>query len=306
MPEGKVTTRAEVVAGLPDGTHVGLGGFSIARNVVAFVHELIRQGKRDLVVSQTVGGMDTDLLVGAGAVRKLIYSTGSLDRFGPLGAVHRARDAGTIEAEPYSGLTMALRHLAGSLGVPFLPTYSLLGSDILRELAQRDPPPAREITCPFTGRQVVLVSALQPEVAVIHANAADADGNAFVSGPTWDMKEMAHAARQVVVTAERLVGPEFAAAHPEATTIPGLRVQAVVEVPFGAYPTSVFGEYDYDAEHLRRYAGANRSAEGQAEYIRQFVLETGDHWEYLERSGDLRRLHALRRQAAASAAREVR
>jgi glutaconate CoA-transferase subunit A len=305
MNESKVASLTDVVASVPNGAHVGLGGFAIARNVIAFVHELIRQGKRDLVVSQTVGGMDTDLLVGAGAVRKLIYSTGSLDRFGPMGAVHRARDAGALEAEPFSGLTMALRHLAGSLGIPFLPTYSLLGSDILRELTAKDPPPVQLTTCPFTGRQVVLVSALQPEVAVVHANAADADGNAFIFGPTWDMKEMAHAARRVIVTTERVVDRAFARSHPEATTIPGLRVEAVVEVPFGAYPTSVYGAYDYDAEHLSRYARSNRSADGQAEYIRDVVLGSGDHWDYLERSGGLRQLHALQRQASAAAGREV-
>ncbi len=293
MSKGKVTTLAEAVAGIPDGAHIGLGGFAITRNPIAFTHEMIRQGKRNLVISQCVGGMDTDLLVGAGAVRKLIYGTGSLDRFGPMAAVNRARDAGLLQAEALSSLTVSLRHLAGALGIPFIPAKSLLGSDILRELEAIDPPPAREMTCPFTGEKVALLSALQPDVAVIQANAADADGNTFIDGPTWDLKEMAHAANRVIVITERVVGPEYTVARAEATMIPGVRVSAVVEIPFGAYPTAVYRAYDYDAEHLRLYASHNRDAGRLAEYIRKYVLETRDHWGYLERCGGLPRLHEL-------------
>lgn len=293
MSRSKVTTLAEAVASVPNGAHLGLGGFAVQRNAIAFAHELIRQGKRDLTISQCVGGLETDLLVGAGAVRKLIYGTGSLERLGPMGSVNRAREAGTLEAEACSSLAVTMRHLAGALGIPFIPIKSLLGSDILRDLEAMDPPAAQEMDCPFTGERVALLSALQPDVAVIHANAADAEGNTFVFGPNWDLKEVAHAAERIIVTTERIVGPEYTVALAEATTIPGLRVSAVVEVPYGAYPTAVFRAYDFDIDHLKQYGQITRDPAKVERYIEEYIRGTRDHWEYLQRWGGLQRLHAL-------------
>ncbi len=117
----KVKTVAEVVRSIPDGFHIALGGFAIARNVITVVHELIRQQKKNLTLSQGVMGMDTDLLVGAGLVSRLIVGGGSLDRFGPVHCVNRARESRTVESHDMSSLSICFRYLAGALGISFIP-----------------------------------------------------------------------------------------------------------------------------------------------------------------------------------------
>src|SRR5512136_2793093 len=128
----KLTTMSEAVASIPAGSHVALSGFAITRCTMAFAQEVIRQGIKGLTISQCVGAMDADLLVGAGAVERIIYGGGSLDRFGRLACVNRGIEDGSLIAEEYSSLSVTFRYLAGSLGLPFIPIRSLRGSDLLR------------------------------------------------------------------------------------------------------------------------------------------------------------------------------
>src|SRR3990172_675661 len=130
----RVKSVAEVVRSIPDGSSIALGGFAIARNPIAVVHELIRQQKKNLTLSQCVMGLDTDLLVGAGLVSRLIIGGGSLDRFGPVQCVNRARESKTVEAHDMSSLSVAFRYLAGALGISFIPIKSLLASEVLERL----------------------------------------------------------------------------------------------------------------------------------------------------------------------------
>lgn len=280
--KGKVVPLRTAAESIPDGCNLGLCGFAVNRNAIALAHELIRLGRRNLTVSQCVAGMDTDLLVGAGVVSRLIYSTGSLDRFGPIASINRAISEGIITAEEYSGLSITFRYLAGSLGITYIPCNSLIGSDILTNLLAQTPDQVKEWVCPFTGEKQVLLRALQPEVGVIVANYSDTDGNASVAGPLWDLREMANASRRVIIFAEKIVPNEYVRNHPEQTTIPGAIVDMVVEVPWAAYPTAVYKCYDYDGDHLRLYCSSTRTPEGHREYLDKYVLGTKDHWEYLE------------------------
>jgi acyl CoA:acetate/3-ketoacid CoA transferase alpha subunit len=274
----------EVVRTVPDGAHVALGGFAIARNVIAAVHELIRQGKRDLTVSQGVAGLDTDLLVGAGAVRRLIIGGGSLDRFGPVHCINRARETKSLQAEDYTSLSLCFRYLAGALGLSFIPIKSLLASEILERLENG---PARgdvsRMTCPFTGENYVLLRALEPDICFVHVQAADAEGNARIDGPRWENEEQAKAARRLIVIAERIIDTEEIRKRPERTIIQAHRVEAVIHQPFGAYPTAVYGSYDYDAEHLRLYVG--HSKKGRIDgYLDTFVRGQASHQAFLEKA----------------------
>ncbi len=294
----KVTTLTEAAALVHDGDHVAVAGFACARNAVAFSHELIRQGKRDLTLSGVVLGMDSDLLVGAGLVRRLIYGGGSLDRFGPIQCVNRAYEQGAVVAEYYSSLAVCFRYLAGALGVPFMPIKSLLGSDLLERLERETAPDnVREMDCPFTGEHIVLLRALVPDVAVVQVQMADEEGNARILGPRWDNDEAVSAARQVVVLAEELVSTDVIRQQPELTAIPGFRVSAVVHVPYGAHPTSMFRCYDHDEEHLRLYVARARSEAGVKEYLQEYVLGVRDHYEYLERVGGLAKLAEIKADA---------
>lgn len=291
----KVKDVAEVVRTIPDGSSIALGGFAIARNPIAVVHELIRQQKKNLTLSQAVMGLDTDLLVGAGLVSRLIVGGGSLDRFGPVHCVNRAREGRTLEAHDMSSLSITFRYLAGALGISFIPIKSLIASEVLERLeAGGGASDVRRMTCPFTGEPYVLLRALTPDVALVHVQVADRDGNCQIDGPRWENEEQAKAARRVIVVAEELVSTEYIRRAPERTVIPGHRVEAVIHQPFGAHPTSVFRCYDYDAEHLTLWIEHARRADTVQKYLDTWVLGTRDHWEYLDKVGGLHKLAGLR------------
>jgi acyl CoA:acetate/3-ketoacid CoA transferase alpha subunit len=290
----KVKSIAEVTRGIPDGAHIALGGFAIARNVIAAVHELIRQGKRNLTISQGVAGLDTDLLVGAGAVSRLIIGGGSLDRFGLLYCVNRAREGKTLRAEDYTSLSLCFRYLAGALGLSFIPIKSLLSSEVLALLeAGSAAADIKHMRCPFTGEEYLLLRALTPDVSFVHVQIADREGNARIDGPRWENEEQAKAARRIVLIAEEIVSTEEIQRQPERTIIPGHRVEAVVHQPLGAHPTAVYGRYDYDAEHLRLYVEHSRKG-GIEQYLQTYVHGTKSHHDYLEKCGGATRLQRLR------------
>jgi glutaconate CoA-transferase, subunit A len=291
----KVSTLAEAAALVKDGDHLALSGFACARNAVAFTHELIRQQRKDLTLSAVILGLDADLLVAAGAVKRLIYSGGSLDRFGAIQCVNRAYEQGTVVAEYYSGLALCFKYLAGSLGVPFMPIKSMLGSDLLKTLREETAPDSIiEMEDPFGSGPLLLVKAMQPDVCVIQAHMADAEGNTRILGPVWDNNEAAKSAKQVIVITEELVSTELIRQQPELTLIPGFRVSAVVPLAWSAHPTSMFRVYDHDHHHLREYVQAARTPAGVQEYIQKYILDTKDFFEYLERVGGLRHLQTIK------------
>ena len=272
-----------------------MGGFAIARNVIAVVHEMIRQQKRDLTLSQGVVGLETDLLVGAGLVTHLIMGGGSLDRFGPAHCVNRARETKSLRCDDYTSLSVCFRYLAGALGLSFIPIKSLFASEILERLEAG--PAASDVKrskCPFTGEEYVLMRALTPDVSFVHVQIADRDGNCQIDGARWGNEEQAKAGRRLIVVAEEIVPTEFIQRSPERTIIPGHRVEAVIHQPFGALPTTVYGCYDYDADHLRLYVEHAKQPERFKEYLDKFVFGCCDHWEYLQKLGGLPRIAELR------------
>jgi glutaconate CoA-transferase subunit A len=289
----KVTTLTEAVASIPLGAHVALSGFAITRCAMAFAREIIRQGIKGLTVSQCVGAMDADILVGAGAVERIIYGGGSLDRFGRLACVNRAIEHGTLAAEEYSSLSVAFRYLAGSLGLPFMPIRSLRGSDLMAMLKERTGSDLATVTDPFTGEDWPVLKPLLPDVAVVQVQTADEEGNAWIMGPRWDNTEQARASQRTIVITEQIVPGDVIRQNPERTVIPGLLVSHVVELPFAAHPTSVYRAYDYDAVQIQRYVDATRTPEDFQAYLDRYVFEVRDHSEYLERVGGMAYLNKL-------------
>ncbi len=289
----KLSTLAEAVSTIPNGSHLSLSGFAITRCNMAFAAEVIRQGIKGLTVSQCVGAMDADLLAGAGALERIVYGGGSLDRFGRLNCVNRGIEGGTLCAEEYSSLSMAFRYLAGSLGLPFIPIRSLRGSDILHRLQETAPSEIAYVDDPFTGEDWLVLKPLVPDVAVVQVQAADEEGNAWILGPRWDNEEQVKAGKRAIVITERLVPLETIRREPERTIIPGFRVSHVVHLPFAAHPTSVYQAYDYDADHIRLYVAASQSPQGFEEYLEEYVYGVQDHWAYLERVGGMKHLTGL-------------
>jgi acyl CoA:acetate/3-ketoacid CoA transferase alpha subunit len=290
----KLTPLAEAVASIPSGAHLALSGFAITRCTMAFARELIRQGTKELTISQCVGAMDADLLVGAGSVARIIYGGGSLDRFGRLACVNRGIEQGTLQAEEYSSLSVTFRYLAGALGIPFIPIRSLRGSSLLRRIEERSGSDVAMVTDPFSGESWLALKPLKPDVAVIQVQRADAEGNAQLLGPRWDNLEQARASQRTIVLAEQIVSDEVIRAQPEATVIPGLLVSHVVELPFGAHPSSVYGVYDYDAEAIKRYVQGTRTPETVQRYLEETVFGPKDHWAYLAEQGGAQRMAELR------------
>jgi glutaconate CoA-transferase, subunit A len=290
----KVTTLAEAVKTIPDGSHVALSGFAITRCAMAFAREVVRQGIKDLTISQCVGAMDADLLVGAGAVTRLIYGGGSLDRFGRLACVNRGIEDGSLAAEEYSSLSVAFRYLAGSLGLPFIPIRSLQGSDLLNRINERSGSDVACVNDPFSGERWLSLKPLLPDVSIVQVQLADENGNAWIMGPRWDNVEQVKASKRTIVITEHIVPADFIRREPERTVIPGLQVSHVVEQPFSAHPTSVYSEYDYDSEMIEKYVNASVSHEAFSAFVKEFITNTKDEWEYLEKVGGIQHLNSLR------------
>lgn len=289
----KASTLTEAVATIPDGAHIALSGFAITRCTMAFAAEVIRQGIKGLTVSQCVGAMDADLLTGAGAVHRIIYGGGSLDRFGRLNCINRGIEEGTLVAEEYSSLSMAFRYMAGALGLPFIPIRSVRGSGLLDRIQEVAPSDLAHVDDPFTGDDWLVLKPLTPDVAIVQVQVADEEGNAWILGPRWDNEEQVKSSSRAIVITERLVPVETIRREPERTTIHGFRVSHVVHLPFAAHPTSVYRAYDYDADHIRHYADASKTPDGLREYLDTYVYGVRDHWAYLDLVGGTKYLTGL-------------
>lgn len=284
--QNKVVTLKEAVSKVQDGDHIVFSGFTISRCPMAFVFELIRQGKKNLTLSQSIAGMDTDLLVGSGAVKKLIYGGGSLDRFGPIHMINRSIEERKLEVEECSGLSIEFRYLAGSLNIPFIPIKSLMGSDILNQLLSSGNPSYKIIDNPFNFNEAVLtMQPLIPDLAVIHVHEADTSGNTYIKGPRWD-ETAAFAAKKIIITTEEIVPLEQSKQNPSSVTLPAFRVDAVVHVPFGAHPTAVYKFYDYDKDIIIDYVRHSASESGFQSYLDKYVFGVKGHNEYLNLVGD--------------------
>ena len=290
----KLVSLSEAVASIPSGAHVALSGFAITRCAMAFAREVIRQGIRKLTLSQSLGAMDTDLLVGGGAVERVIYGGGALDRFGRLERINAAIENGSIQAEEYSSLSIAFRYLAGSLGLPFIPIRSLSGSSVLSQLQERTGSDIAFINDPFSGDRWLALKPLIPDVAVAQIQTCDEEGNAWIMGPKWDSAEQAKASTRTIVIAEHIVSTDVIRREPERCVIPNLLVSHVVELPFGAHPTSVYREYDYDAGAIKKYVEATREPDFWRAYLDKYVYGVKDHSEYLELVGGRGHLNSLR------------
>jgi len=279
-----------------DGASVGLGGQNIGRCAMAAVHEIIRQGRGNLTLYGCNLSISMDMLVGAGLVRRCESGSGNLERFGTTFSWRRKVESGELEMEDFSHLAMVSRFLAGEMGLPFMPTKSLLGSDILTYTARGGRKKFEIIDNPWNpGEPVVLLPAVNPDVSIVHVQRADPMGNLFIDGFSTHEPEMIRASNAVIVTCEELVSAEVARSDPERTTIPFLHVSAVVHVPWGAHPTSVHRYYDYDGEHIQHYQGcARQGGDALRAYLDRHVYDCKRFEDYLERIGGPARLEALR------------
>jgi glutaconate CoA-transferase subunit A len=286
-----------------DGAHISIGGFTCNRNPMAAVYEIIRQRRKGLHLYAHSNGQGVDELVGAGCVARIEIAYAGTGRFAPTCIrFRRAIESGAVLFEDYSNYQMTLRFMAGAMGVPFLPTRSAFGTDLLsrwgfsEELRRGDPRlPDKKLAVlenPFgawaEAERVVLVPAIIPDVTLIHVQKAGRDGTARIEGLAFADVEQAKAARRVIVTCEELMNGDELRAHPERNQIPGIVVDAVVQVPHGAYPTACYRYYDYDPVFLNDYRTAASDDARFGAYLEDWVHGSRSPAERIARIGAAR------------------
>lgn len=288
----KLTTLDDAIAGIAPGATLGLGGALLRRQPNALVRALIRRGTGDLTVQGWASSTATDLLAGAGLLKRFEGIYVGLFWKGLARNFRRAVEAGRVEVRDFSESAMVQRLRAGGQGLTFLHGKALLGTD----MARRNPEQVREVRCPFTGERYHAVAAARPDVALIHGYVADEFGNVQmpVVRDTDDIDQLlAMAARRVIVSVERIVPHEVIRRRPALTYIPHTWVDAVVEAPFGAHPSACDGFYDEDDAHLETYIAASRSADTFETYLDEFVRRPGSEAGYQERQGGIAALRRL-------------
>jgi len=265
-----------------DGMSVAMGCALESLIPFAASHEIIRQLRRDLTLICPISDMQFDQLIGAGCVKKVVVSwVGNV----AAGLGHNYRRAAEsaiprpIEIEEHSNFTIGQALQAGAMGLPFLPTRTVKGSDFgTGNQFQR-------IRCPFTNAELLAVRAIRPDVAILHVQRADAEGNAHVWGNLGVMREAALAAQKVILTCEEVVDHEVILSDPNRTMIPGFVVSSVVHEPFGSFPSPTQGYARRDDDFYFDYHKATRTPDGFEQWLKNWVLRVEDHRGFLKLLG---------------------
>jgi glutaconate CoA-transferase, subunit A len=265
----KVVSLEEAASFVHDGDSVGIGGSTMSRTPMGLIWAIIRAKRKKLSCSRCIISSDGDLLYGSGVSDHIItswFSQGIL--WGVSKVLRHHVESGKARFDEWSHLAMGMRFRAGAMGVPFLPIRSMLGSDVLKQR-----PEAKEMTCPFTGEKLLLVPALNPDVALIHVQRCDPYGNAQMDGLQFMDIDLAMAANRVILTAERIVSNDQIRRSPDQTKIPFFAVDAVVELPFGCAPHECYGVYEPMMKHMEYYVGlVNKDpVKGMQEYLDRYV-----------------------------------
>jgi len=271
------------------GDILAMGGFGHVRVSFAAVYEIIRQKIRDLTFIAKTGVHDSDLLIGSGCVSKIevAYAFGHELR-GLSPASRRAVETGKVRViGETSNAGHQWRFLAAAMGLPFIPTRVMLGTDTLKKS------PCIVVTDPFSKKPIALLPALYPDVVFIHVPRSDKYGNAQIDGILVEDFELARAARRLIITTERIIDNEEIRKKPWRTVIPFMLVDAVVEVPWGAHPVQMPYMYSFDEEHISLWLQQSKTDTGIQEYLDTYVFGTKDHAEYLEAIGGEKRLQLL-------------
>ncbi|MBE0480257.1 MAG: CoA transferase subunit A [Dehalococcoidia bacterium] len=292
MPgENKVGKLSDITKIIKDGDKVAVGGAWLGSHPMAIIREIIRSGIKNLTAITVVGSIDIDMLIGAGALKRLMFSFVSMEAFGLAPNFRRAIEKEGLPYDEITGLAVIIGLEAGGRNVPFLPYRGPFGSDLVKFR----PEFYKEIKCPFTGEDLIAASAIVPDVAIIHATRADHAGSVQIEGTSATDIEMIRAAKKRIVSVEEIVPTEEIRKHPEKTKIPRFQVDMVIEAPLGAHPTSCAPSYTFDPWHMMKYMEMAASPESFKQYLSDYVMKP--EFEYLEAIGGMRQAAILRRLA---------
>lgn len=276
----KLTSLSSAIAQfVQDGDLVYAAGFT---HLIPFAaaHEIIRQGKRNLSLARATPDIIYDQMVAAGCAQKIVFSYSGNPGVGSLRIVRAEMEAGRLAYEEYSHFAMITRLTAGAAGLPFLPMKSV-GTD---DLAKANPR-YRTVTDPYSGEQLNTVPALNPDVAILHAQRADANGNTQIWGIVGEQKEAAFASQRVIVTAEEIVDESVIRSDPNRTIIPAMIVSAVCHVPYCAHPSYTQGYYDRDNPFYLEWDKISSSPETVKAWLEAWVYGVDDRAAYWAKLG---------------------
>src|SRR6516165_10624371 len=265
----KVMSLQEAAKLVHDGEHVAIGGCTMSRTPMAMIWALIRARRKDLIVSRSITSTEGDLLFASGASRHIITSWFTQGIVWGVSKVMRHFTENKLARfEEWSHMSIGLRYRAGAMGIPFIPSRSMIGSDVGKRVGRE----LKTMDCPFTGERLVLLPALNPDVALIHVQRCDAYGNAQLDGLQFMDIDMAMAANRVILTTERIVSNDQIRRTPDQTRIPFFTVEAVVEVPFGSAPHECYGVYEPLFAALDGYAAriAGDPLAGCRDYLAEY------------------------------------
>jgi len=265
-----------------DRDYLGTELYGTVRAPMSLTRELIRQRKKELRVAGQ-GVMELDLIVAAGLVKAMDFTYLGLEVYGVSNVLRRAVEGGQIpKLVEWSNGAITWRFKAASMGVPFLPVRTMLGTDTFAYSA------AKAVECPFSGDLVCLVPALILDVGLIHVHRADMYGNAQIDGISGFAFEMSRACKRLIISAEEIVGTEEIRRYPDRTLIPYYLVDAVVEARFGSYPGEMCYAYERDEEQIQEWVQGSKTADGAQAYLEKYVHAVQDHSQYLELIGPAR------------------
>jgi glutaconate CoA-transferase, subunit A len=262
-----------------DGSYIGFELYGTVRCPMSLTREIVRSGKKNLRLAGQ-GVHEVDLLLGNHQIEAIDFTYIGLEVFGISSNVRRAIESGEVKTVvEWSNAALTWRMKATAMGVPFVATRSMLGSDTLKHSA------ACVVECPFSGEKVVLLPALILDTAFIHVNRADKYGNCQVDGISGFAFEMARATKRLVISTEKIVDGEEIRSAPDQTIIPYYLVDGVVEAPFGSWPGEMSNCYERDDQHYKDFLKAQQSEEGMDQYLKEWVLDLPNHQALIEKIG---------------------
>jgi glutaconate CoA-transferase subunit A len=312
MARPKIVSLAEAIGQIRDGDMLTFGGFTTWRRPMAAIHELIRQGKKNLHLVEVNGGTHDDMLVGAGCVGIWESCWCGHELYGKFGGnLGRKIENGEILYEDWAHMHVLARITAGSQGLPFLPTYSALGSDMLNPandnlgkagLRDGSNPNISKYKYlmykePFTDSEICLVPAANPDWCINHVHMVGAEGTVRVEGLNFSDAEAMRASKHNIVIAEQIVPEEYLRREPTHNLMPGYLVDYIVEVPWGAHPTGMFGLYEADGAFITNFFQSTRTQEGFDKWADEYIFGVKDFKEYVIKLG-VERLEALKANPA--------
>ncbi|MCP4150037.1 MAG: CoA transferase subunit A [bacterium] len=274
-----------------DGDYLGIGGFGANRTPVAACHELLRQGRKNMAFAGHTATHDFQILCAGEVFNRLdvAYVVG-LEARGLSSCARRYLQSGKVDITEWTNYALTVRLKAASMGVPYIPCRNMMGTDTFRYSA------AKLVECPYTGNKLVLLPALYPDVSLIHVHEADRYGNCRFKGITVADHELANASKRLIITTEKLITNDEIRNDPSSTKIPFYLVDAVCEAPYGAYPGTMPYEYFSDEEHLKEWLAVEKDSEKFAAFLKNYIYDTEDHLEYLDKCGGIKKILELRKQ----------